>query len=204
MNSKILVLLSILPLLLMPVASSYAMSSSEHMSMKDNSAVKKNIPVDPSIEKMRHMEQVSISNPTFFQIGDTTIKTKSGTITISGHGVYNTDKHVISAWGTYSISMGSREITGSWTAVDLAGGKSNLYGGDSDTSHVHFIGKTASLKDTKYAGHNAKRDSITRGSHQIWIYADAEEGKLCVYGSYVGAPSPRNACVQADTISITQ
>ena len=204
MNSKILVLLTVLPLLLMPVASSYAMSSSEHMSVKDSSSVKKNIPVDTSIEKMRHMGQTDISNPTFFQITDTTLKTKSGIVTISGHGVYNTDKDVISAWRTYSISMGSREIAGSWTAVGLASGKANPYGGNSDASHVHFISKTASLKDTKYTGHNAKRDSVTRGSHQIWIYADAEEGKLCVYGSYVGAPSPRNACVQADTISITQ
>ena len=201
MNSKIIVLLSVLPLLLMPVVSSYAMSS-EHMSMKDQSTVKKNIPVDPSIEKMRHMGQTTILNPYFFQIDDTTIQTKRGTVTISGHGVYNPDQDVISAWGTYSISMGSRELTGGWKAVDLVSGKANPYGGDSDVSHVHFVSKTASLKDPKYTGNNAKRESVMRGSHQIWIYADAE-GKLCVYGFYVGT-SPRNACVETDTISITK
>jgi len=203
MNSKILVSLLILSLLLMPIASSYAMSS-EHMSMKDKSSVKKNIPVDPSIEKMRHMGQTKIENPYFFQIDDTTVKIKRGTVTISGHGVYNPDQDVISAWGTYSISMGSRELAGSWTAANLVSGKGNPYGGDSDAFHVHFIGKTASLKDPKYTGNNAKRESVMRGSHQIWISANTEEGKLCVYGSYVGTPSPRNACVETDTISITK
>ena len=203
MNSKILVLVTILPLLLMPVASSYAISS-EHMSMKDQSSVKKNIPVDPSIEKMKHMGQIKISNPYFFQIDDTTIQTKRGSVTISGHGVYNPDQDVISAWGTYSVSMGSRELTGSWTAVDLVSGKGNPYSGNSDASNVHFVSKTLSLKDPKFTGNNAKRESVMRGSHQIWISANAEEGKLCVYGSYVGAPSPRNACMETDTISITK
>jgi len=203
MNSKILVSLLILSLLLMPIASSYAMSS-EQMSMKDKSPVKKNIPVVPSIEKMRHMGQTKIENPYFFQIDDTTVKIKRGTVTISGHGVYNPDQDVISAWGTYSITMGSRELAGSWTAANLASGKGNPYGVDSDESHVHFIGKTLSLKDPKYTGNNAKRESVMRGSHQIWISANAEEGKFCVYGSYVGTPSPRNACVETDTISVTK
>ena len=201
MNSKILVLLSVFPLLLTPVVSSYAMSS-EHMSMKVQSTMKKNIPVEPSIEKMRHVGQTKISDPYFFQIDDTTIQTKRGTITISGHGEYNTNQDVISAWGTYSISMGSRELTGAWKAIDLVSGKGNPYGGDSDASHVHFVSKTSSLKDPKYTGNNAKRESVMRGSHQIWIYADAE-GKLCVYGSYVGT-NPRNLCVVTDTISITK
>jgi hypothetical protein len=203
MNPKILMLLSIIPLLLMPVASSYAISS-EQMYMKENSSTKKNIPVDPSIEKMRHIGQTGISDPFFFQIDDTTVKVKRGTVTISGHGVYNPDKNMISAWGKYSISMGSRELIGSWTAVNLVSGKGNPYGGDSDASSVHFVGKTLGLKDPKYTGNNAKRESVMRGSHQIWISADAEEGKLCVYGSYVGTPSPRNACVETDTISITK
>ena len=204
MNSKMLVLLSVLSLLIMPVASSYAISNSESISMKDHSSVKKNIPVDPSIEKMRHMGQKEISNPYFFKIDDTTIKTKRVIVTISGHGAYNPDEGTISALGTYSISMGSREVSGNWVAANLASGKANPYGGDSDALHVHFIGKTASLKDPKYTGTNAKRESVMRGSHQIWIYADAEEGKLCVYGFYVGAPSPRNACMETDTISITK
>ena len=57
MNYKILALLTIVPLLLMPLASSYAISDSEQMYMKDNVSMKKNIPVDPSIEKMRYMGQ---------------------------------------------------------------------------------------------------------------------------------------------------
>ncbi len=203
MNSKIFVILLILPLLLMPVASSYAMSS-EHMFMKDKSSVKKKIPVDPSIEKMKHIGQTKITNPYFFQIDDTTVKIKRGTVTISGHGAYNPDQDLISAWGTYSISIGSRELTGIWTAANLVSGKGNPYGSDSDASYVHFIGKTTSLKDPKYTGNNAKRESVMRGSHQIWISANAEEGKLCVYGSYVGTPSPRNACIETDTISITK
>ena len=201
MNSKTLVLLAIVPLLLMPIASSYAMSS-EPMSMKDQSSTKKNISMDPNMEKMKHMDQAKISNPYFFQIDDTTIQTKRGTVTISGHGAYNPDHGMIYAWGTYSISIGSRELTGSWKAVNLVDGKGNPYGGDSDASYVHFVGKTMSLKDPKFTGNNAKRESMTRGSHQIWISADAGEGKLCVYGSYVGTPSPRNACVETDTISI--
>ena len=203
MNSKILLSLLIVPLLLMPVVSSYAMSS-EHMYMKDKSSVKKNIPVDPSIEKMRHMGQIDISNPYFFQIDDTTIKTKRGTITISGHGEYNPDQDMIFAWGKYSISIGSRDLVGSWKAVNLVSGKGNPYGEDSDATSVHFVGKTLGLKDPKFTGNNAKRESVMRGSHQIWISADAEEGKLCVYGSYVGTPSLRNACVETDTISITK
>lgn len=192
-----------LSLLLMPIASSYAMSS-EHTPMKDKSSIKKNTPVSSSIEKIRHMEQTKIDNPYFFQIDDTTVKIKRGTVTISGHGIYNPDQDVISAWGKYSIAIGSRELTGSWTAANLVSGKGNPYGVDSDESHVHFIGKTLSLKDPKYTGSNAKRESVMRGSHQIWISANAEEGKLCVYGSYIGSPSPRNACVDTDTISITK
>ncbi|HSF27772.1 MAG TPA: hypothetical protein VD699_02810 [Nitrosopumilaceae archaeon] len=203
MNSKILASLLMLPLLLMPIASSYAMSS-EYMPMKDKSSIKKNIPMGSSMEKIRHMGQTKIENPYFFQIDDTTVKIKRGTVTISGHGVYNPDQDVISAWGKYSISIGSRELAGSWTAANLVSGKGNPYGVDSDESHVHFIGKTLSLKDPKYTGNNAKRESVMRGSHQIWISANAEEGKLCVYGSYVGAPSPRNSCVETDTISITK
>lgn len=203
MNSKILALLSILPLLLMPVASSYAMSD-ESISMKDKMSTKKNTSTNTGMEKIRHMGKTNISNPYFFQIDDTTLKTKRGTITISGHGEYNPDEGMISAWGKYSISMGSRVINGNWVAVDLVSGKANPYGDDSDASHVHFIGKTAGLKDPKYTGNNAKRESVQRGSHQILISADAEEGKLCVYGSYVGAPHPRNACVETDTISITK
>jgi len=203
MNHKIIISLLIIPLLLMPIVSSYAMSD-EQMFMKDKSSVKKNMQVNPSMEKMRHMGQTKIANPYFFQIDDTIVKIKRTTITISGHGVYDPDKEVISAWGKYSISKGSRELVGSWTAANLVSGKGNPYGGDSDTSSVHFIGKTISLKDPKYTGNNAKRESVMRGSHQIWISADAEEGKLCVYGSYVGTPNPRNACVETDTISITK
>jgi hypothetical protein len=192
-----------LSLLLMPIASSYAMSS-EQMSVKDKSSMKKNMSVDTSIEKMRHMGQTKIENPYFFQIDDTVVKIKRGTVTISGHGIYNPDKDVISGWGKYSISIGNRQISGSWTAVDLVSGKGNPYGVDSDESHVHFIGKTLSLKDPKYTGSNAKKESVTRGSHQIWISANADESKLCVYGTYVGTPSPRNACIETDTISITK
>lgn len=187
----------------MPVASSYAISNSESVSMKDQLSMKKNIP-DPSIEKMRHLSQTNIPDPYFFKIDDTTLKAKRGTITISGHGAYNPDEGMISAWGKYSISIGSRIIDGNWVAVDLASGKANPYGDDSNASHIHFIGKTASLKDQKYTGNNAKRESVMRGSHQIWISADADEGKLCVYGSFVGTPSPRNACVETNTISITK
>ena len=203
MNHKIIMSLLIIPLLLMPIVSSYAMSD-EQMFMKDKSSVKKNMQVNPSMEKMRHMGQTKIANPYFFQIDDTIVKIKHTTITISGHGVYDPDKDVISAWGKYSISKGSRELAGSWTAANLVSGKGNPYGDDSDASSVHFIGKTMSLKDPKYTGNNAKRESVMRGSHQIWILADAEGGKLCVYGSYVGTPNPRNACVETDTISITK
>lgn len=192
-----------LSLLLMPIASSYAMSS-EQMSVKDKSSMKKNMSVDTSIEKMRHIGQTKIENPYFFQIDDTVVKIKRGTVTISGHGIYNPDKDVISGWGKYSISIGNRQISGSWTAVDLVSGKGNPYGVDSDESHVHFIGKTLSLKDPKYTGSNAKKESVMRGSHQIWISANADESKLCVYGTYVGTPSPRNACIETDTISITK
>lgn len=187
----------------MPVASSYAMSS-ENMPMKDMSSTKKITSVDQSMEKVKHMEQTKISNPYFFQIDDTTIPIKRGTVTISGHGAYNPDAKTISAWGTYSISIGSRELAGKWNAVNLVDGKGNPFGGDSDVLHVHFVGKTMSLKDPKFTGNNAKRESMMRGSHQIWISANAEEGKLCVYGSYVGTPSPRNACMETDTISITK
>ena len=202
MNSKILALLSIIPLLLMAISSSYAMSD-ESTSMKDQMSTKKNT-VNTSMDKMRHIGQTNISNPHFFQIDDTTLKTKRGTVTISGHGAYNPDEGMISAWGKYSIFMGSRIIDGNWVAIELVSGKANPYGDDSDASHVHFIGKTAGLKDPKYTGSNAKRESIKRGSHQIWISADAEEGKLCIYGSYVGAPHPRNACVETNTIYITK
>src|SRR3972149_6495354 len=129
MNSKILVSLLILSLLLMPIASSYAMSS-EQMSMKDKSSVKKNIPVDPSIEKIRHMGQTKIANPYFFQIDDTTVKIKRGTVTISGHGVYNPDQDVISAWGTYFLSFGRREFLGRCIDAILVRAKGNPYGGD--------------------------------------------------------------------------
>jgi hypothetical protein len=203
MNSKILLLLAILPLLLMPVASSYAMSSG-YMSMKDKSSTEKLTPVDQNIGKMKHMEQTKISNPYFFQINDTTVLIKRGTITISGHGAYNPDEKTIYGWGTYSISIGSRELTGNWKAVNLVDGKGNPYGGDSDALHVHFVGMTMSLKDPKFTGHNAKRESVMRGLHQLWISANAEEEKLCVYGSYVGTPSPSNACMKTDTISITK
>ena len=205
MNYKILALLTIVPLLLMPLASSYAISGSEQMSMKDNVSMKKNIPVDPSIEKMRHMDQNNMANPYFFQIGDTTIKMKRGTVTISGHGAYNPDEGTIVGWGTYSINMGSRVVNGNWKAVHLASGSGNPYGDDSDDSQVHFIGMTASNKQLgKYRGENSMKESVKRGGHQIWISADAAESTLCVYGSYVGTPSPHDACVQANTISITK
>jgi len=205
MNYKILALLTIIPLLLMPLASSYAVSGNEQMSMKGNVSMKKNIPVDPSIEKMRHMNQGNTANPDFFQIDDTTIKMKRGTVTISGHGAYNPDEGTIVGWGTYSINMGSRVVNGNWKAVHLASGSGNPYGDDSDDSHVHFIGMTASNKQLgKYRGENSMKESIKRGGHQIWISADAAEGTLCVYGSYVGTPSPHDACVQANTISITK
>src|SRR5574338_36476 len=202
MNSKMLMIFAVLPLLLMPVASSYAMSY-ENKPMKKNSSTKM-LSVDQTMEKVKHMKQTKISNPYFFQIDDTTIPTKRGTVTISGHGAYNPDAKTISAWGTYSISIGSRELTGKWNAVNLADGNGNPYAGDSDGVQVHFVGKTIGLKDPKYTGNNAKRESVMRGSHQIWISANAEEGKLCVYGSYVGTPSPRNACMETDTISITK
>ena len=205
MNYKILALLTIVPLLLMPLASSYAVSGSEQMSMKDNISMKKNIPVDPSIEKMRHMGQDNTANPDFFQIDNTTIKMKRGTVTISGHGAYNPDKGTIVGWGTYSINMGSRVINGNWKAVNLAGGSGNPYGDDSDDSNVHFIVMTGSNKPFgKYKVENAVRESFKRGNHQIWISANTVEGILCVYGSYVGTPSPHDACVQTNTISITK
>jgi len=202
MNYKILALLTIVPLLLMPLASSYAVSGDEQMSMKGNVSMKKNIPVDPSIEKMRHMGQNNMANPYFFQIGDTTIKMKRGTVTISGHGAYNPDEGTIVGWGTYSINMGSRVVNGNWKAVHLASGSGNPYGDDSDDSHVHFIGMTTNKRIG--GGENSMRESIKRGGHQIWISADAVEGTLCVYGSYVGTPSPHDACVQTNTISITK
>ncbi|MEX0764606.1 MAG: hypothetical protein WDZ43_02085 [Nitrosopumilaceae archaeon] len=106
MNFKILALLAMVSLLVMPVASSYAVSGNEQMSMKDNVSMKKNIPVDPNIEKMRHMGQDNMANPYFFQIDDTTITMKRGTVTISGHGAYNPDagtivgwEHILSTWG---------------------------------------------------------------------------------------------------------
>ena len=40
--------------------------------------MKKNIPVAPSIEKMRHIGQTKIADPYFFQIDDATIQTKRG------------------------------------------------------------------------------------------------------------------------------
>jgi len=203
LNHKMLLALSIIPILLIPVASSFAMPG-EQMSMKDKTSMKNNMSSNKSIEKMRHMEQIEISNPYYFQIDNTEIKVKRGTITISGHGAYDPEEGKISGWGKYSISIGSREIAGSWKAVNLVSGKGNPFGGDSDESHVHFIGKTLGLKDPKYTGNNAKRESLMRGSHQIWISADAEEGKLCVYGKYVGTPSPRNACIETETISITK
>lgn len=205
MNFKILALLAMVSLLLMPIASSYAVSGSEKMSMKDNVSMKKNIPVDPNIEKMRHMSQNNMANPYFFQIDDTTIKMKRGTVTISGHGAYNPDEGTIVGWGAYSINMGSRIVNGNWKAVHLASGSGNPYGNDSDDSYVHFIGMTASNKPLgKYRGENSMQESVKRGGHQIWISANAAEGTLCVYGSYVGTPSPRDACVETNTISITK
>ena len=202
MNYKILALLTIVPLLLMPLASSYAVSGNEQMSMKGNVSMKKNMPVDPSIEKMRHMNQDNTANPYFFQIGDTTIKMKRGTVTISGHGAYNPDEGTIVGWGTYSINMGSRIINGNWKAANLVSGSGNPYGDESVDSHVHFIGMTTNKRIG--GGENSMRESIKRGGHQIWISADAVEGTLCVYGSYVGTPSPHDACVQTNTISITK
>jgi len=202
MNFKILALLAMVSLLLMPIASSYAVSGNEQMSMKDNVSMKKNIPVDPNIEKMRHMGQNNMANPYFFQIDDTTIKMKRGTVTISGHGAYNPDEGTIVGWGAYSINMGSRIVNGNWKAVHLASGSGNPYGDDSDDSYVHFIGMTTNKRIG--GGENSMRESIKRGGHQIWISADTVEGTLCVYGSYVGTPSPHDACVQANTISITK
>ena len=202
MNLKIIALLAIVPLLLMPVASSYAVSGSEQMSMKDNISMKKNMVMDARMEKTRHMEQKNIPNPYFFQICDTIIKMKRGTVTISGHGAYNPDEGTIVGWGTYSINMGSRVINGNWKAANLVSGSGNPYGDESDDSHVHFISMTTNKRIG--GGENSMRESIKRGGHQIWISADAAEGTLCVYGSYVGTPSPHDACVQANTISITK
>lgn len=215
MNPKILALFALIPLLLMPVASSHAMSSNDQMSMKDKTtmkkemsmkdkaAMKKETSMKTKMDKMRHMTQTNIPNPYFFQIDDTTITTNRGTVTIAGHGEYNPEQNMISAWGTYSLAMGSRVINGNWKATSLVSGTGNPYGGDSDDSHVNFIGMTVLQKDPKFTGNNAKRESFKRGGHQILIYADAAEGKLCVYGAYVGTPTPRNACVETDTISIT-
>ena len=50
MNSKILVLLVAVLLLLMPVAYSYAVSGNEYISMKDNASVKKNNSMNKIIE----------------------------------------------------------------------------------------------------------------------------------------------------------
>jgi len=44
MNFKILALLAMVSLLVMPVASSYAVSGNEQMSMKDNISMKKTYP----------------------------------------------------------------------------------------------------------------------------------------------------------------
>lgn len=197
MNLKILTSLVILPLLLIPIASSYAMPS-------DKVPMEKQTASNSSVEKMKHMEHDNVPNPYYFQIDETTIKVKRGTVTISGHGAYNPDENFISAFGKYSIAIGSRVVTGNWKAVGLVDGKGNPYGESSDDSHVHFIGKTAGLKDPKYTGGNAKRESVMRGSHQIWISADAAEGKLCVYGGYIGLTTPRTACIETDTISITK
>lgn len=205
MNFKIPALLAMVSLLLMPIASSYAVSGSEKTSMKDNASMKKNMPVDPNIEKMRHMGQNNMANPHFFQIDDTTVKMKRGTVTISGHGAYNPDTGTIVGWGKYYINMGSRVINGNWKAINLVSGSGNPYGDDSDDSYVHFIGITASNKPLgKYRGENSMQESVKRGGHQIWISANAAEGTLCVYGSYVGTPSPRDACVETNTISITK
>ena len=202
MNFKILALLAMGSLLLMPIASSYAVSGSEKMSMKDNVSMKKNMPVDPNVEKMRHMGQNNMANPYFFQIGDTIVKMKRGTVTISGHGAYNPDEGTIVGWGKYYISMGSRVINGNWKAINLVSGSGNPYGDDSSDSQVHFIGMTTNKRIG--GGENSMRESIKRGGHQIWISADVAEGMLCVYGAYVGTPSPRDACVKTDTVSITK
>ena len=202
MNLTIIVLLAILPLLLMPVVSSYAVSGSEQMPMKDNVSMKKNVVTDARMEKTRHMEQKNIQNPYFFQIGDTIIKMKRGTVTISGHGAYNPNEGTIIGWGTYSINMGSRVVNGNWKAANLVSGSGNPYGDESDDLHAHFISMTTNKRIG--GGENSMRESIKRGGHQIWISADAIEGTLCVYGSYVGTPSPRDACVQTNTISITK
>lgn len=170
----------------------------------DKTTMKKQTATMSNMEKTKHTEHTSIQNSYSFLIDETTIKTKRGTVTLSGHGAYSPDEDMISALGKYSIKMGSRIVTGNWKAVGLVDGKGNPYGGSSDDSHVHFIGKTAGLKDPKYTGNNAKRESITRGSHQIWISANAAEGTLCVYGGYVGLSTPRTACVETDTISITK
>lgn len=202
MNLKIIVFLAIAPLLLMPIVSSYAVSGSEQMSVKDNSSMKKNMVMDVRMEKTRHMEQKNIPNPYFFQIGETIIKMKRGTVTISGHGAYNPDEGTIVGWGTYSINMGSRVINANWKAVNLVSGNGNPYGDESDNSHVHFISMTKNKRIG--GGENSMRESIKRGGHQIWISADATEGRLCVYGSYVGTPSLHDACIQTNTISITK
>lgn len=180
----------------MPVVSGYAMPS-------DKTSDKK-IASNSSVEKMRHLEHGNIPDPYYFQIDETTIKTKRGTVKISGHGEYNPDENLISAFGKYSIAIGSRVVSGNWKAIGLADVKANPYGGISDDSQVHFIGKTTGHKDPKYTGQNAKRESVERGSHQIWIFADAVEGKLCAYGGYLGLSTPRTACVETDTISITK
>ena len=204
MNFKILALFTAIPLLLMAQSSSYAISGSDQMMMKDSASMKKSMSMSADMEKIRHMQQTDIPNPIYFKIDDTTIKINRGSVTISGHGAYNPEKDLISAWGAYSISMGSRVINGNWKATNLVSGNGNPFGGSSDDSHVHFVGKTASFKDPKFTGHNAKRESIKRGGHQLWISADAAEGKLCVYGKFVGTPSPRNACVETNTITITK
>jgi hypothetical protein len=202
MNYKILALLAIVPLLLMPLASSYAVSGSEKMSMKDNASMKKRMAVDPRTEKMQHMEQQNIPNPYFFQIEETSVKMKRGTVTISGHGAYNPDEGTIVGWGKYYINMGSRVINGNWKAINLVSGSGNPYADDSSDSKVHFVGMTANKRIG--GGENSMRESIKRGGHQIWISADVVEGMLCVYGVYVGTPAPRDACVKTDTVSITK
>jgi len=117
--------------------------------------------MDPNIEKMRHMGQDNMANPYFFQIDDTTVKMKRGTVTISGHGAYNPDTSTIIGWGAYSINMGSRVINGNWKAVHLASGSGNPSGDDSDDSQVHFIGMTASNKQLgKYRGENSCENQL--------------------------------------------
>ncbi len=182
----------------MPVASSYAGSENEQLSMK------KSMQANNLMHQLKHKDQKTIPNPYFFKIDDTTLPMKRGTVTISGHGAYNPDENTIFGWGTYSINIGSRVVTENWQAANLVSGNGNPYGDDSDESKVHFIGTTPNKKAGKETGNNAKRESVQRGGHQLWIFADAAQGKMCVYGSYVGMPTPKSACIQTNTISITK